>query len=177
MQASSDWRWFTRPPPFRRWSSFACQPLLAGRGTLRLRRSQELGRVGFIERSPGPHCGPRSGKLQGQMNPLAPQTDKVFDREVKCVRRGSGCKQGCTVSAHYSVGSRLHPSLEKVKSNGRATALVSRVGRTTASHSLQSSSPSSSHHYHHRNQTLVLIIITAIIITIPSPPSPTPAKR
>ena len=92
------------------------------------------------------------------------------------VRRGSGCKQGCTVSAHYSVGSRLHPSLEKVKSNGRATALVSRVGRTTASQSLQSSSPSSSHHYHHRSQTLVLIIITAIIITIPSPPSPTNNK-
>ena len=31
-------RWSIRRHPFRKWYSFACQPLLAGRGTLRLRR-------------------------------------------------------------------------------------------------------------------------------------------
>ncbi len=65
---------------------------------------------------------PRS-KLQGPMNPLAPPTDAVFDREVKCVRRGAGFKKGSTVSAHYWVD--LHcPCSEKFKSNGREKAGV-----------------------------------------------------
>ena len=31
----------------------------------------------------------------------APPTDAVFDREVKCVRKGSGFKKGATVHAYY----------------------------------------------------------------------------
>ena len=40
--------------------------------------------------------------LQSPESWLPPPEDRVFHREVKCVRRGSGFKTGDTVLAHYA---------------------------------------------------------------------------
>ena len=65
---------------------------------------------------PGVALKPRSrSELQGPMNPLAPPTDAVFDREVKCVRRGAGFTVGNTASAHYAVNNPCSAFVEKYR--------------------------------------------------------------
>mmetsp|Transcript_83 Transcript_83/g.299 ORF Transcript_83/g.299 Transcript_83/m.299 type:complete len:413 (+) Transcript_83:77-1315(+) len=71
---------------------------------------------------------PRSA-LQGPMNAFAPPADSVFDREVKCVRRGAGFKPGDTVSAYYLDHSPF--GLPALQSSSRQKATVVRIGRTS----------------------------------------------
>jgi hypothetical protein len=65
------------------------------------------------------------------MNPLAPPLDAVFDREVKCVRRGVGFKQGNTVSAYYSRVPIGRHSLAEVKSASRKKAVIMKVRKSS----------------------------------------------
>jgi hypothetical protein len=44
-------------------------------------------------------------KLQSPMNSCAPAAHEVFNREQKCMRRGTGLKVGDTTSAHYYAAS------------------------------------------------------------------------
>jgi hypothetical protein len=52
---------------------------------------------------------PASGDSARALERLSPPEDAVFDREVKCVRRGSGFKSGNTVLPHYAV---VFPAVE-----------------------------------------------------------------
>ena len=83
---------------------------------------------------PGVALKPRSrSELQGPMNPLAPPTDAVFDREVKCVRRGAGFTVGNTVSAHYAVNNPCGGVFglpETMQSPSMQKAVITTVGRT-----------------------------------------------
>ena len=83
---------------------------------------------------PGVALKPRSrSELQGPMNPLAPPTDAVFDREVKCVRRGAGFTVGNTASAHYAVNNPCGGVFglpETMQSPSMQKAVITTVGRT-----------------------------------------------
>ena len=57
----------------------------------------------------------RAAFRQGPMNPLSPPTDAVFDREVKCVRRGAGFTVGNTASVHYAVNNPCSAFVEKYR--------------------------------------------------------------
>lgn len=68
-------------------------------------------------------------ELQGPMNPLCPAEDAVFDRDFRCVRRGSGMKVGDTVCAHpYLV---IDEKITNLKDGETKKATVKAVGLKT----------------------------------------------
>ena len=70
------------------------------------------------------------------MNPLAPPSDAVFDREVTCVRKGTGFT-GCTGYLH----GYLHVTEPGAKGGERTPERNGSGGRTTESGSKPKLSP------------------------------------